>query len=154
MKEREYHVGPGAVSLLLIIVVVSMSVLGLLSLISARSDFKLTERAKAFAVAEFTAAAEAEKAVAALDELLYECAKSCDDENSYISAVGSSLPEEMKLDGRNISWSEECEGGRVLMCAVEILPVDSDERFMWTKHAFEALDGDGSYDRKNFDAWE
>ena len=41
MKRREIHIGPGAPSLLLVVVVVGMSVLGLLALMSARSDAKL-----------------------------------------------------------------------------------------------------------------
>ncbi len=44
MNQREYRIGPGAASLMLLVVVLSMSVLGMLALMSARSDENLSLR--------------------------------------------------------------------------------------------------------------
>ncbi|MBO2515891.1 MAG: hypothetical protein CW338_01255 [Clostridiales bacterium] len=44
MKKKRFSIGPGAASLILMVVVVSMSVLGMLSLIGARNDGNLTKR--------------------------------------------------------------------------------------------------------------
>lgn len=154
MKNREYHVGPGAVSLLLIIVVVSMSVLGLLSLISARGDLKLTERAIAFSVGEFGASAEAERSLAALDEVLYECARNYENDEEYISAVADMLPDGMEIEERIVKWTEKGDAGRELVCAVLINPLDSKIRFTWVRHTFEANVNEDGYNRQNFDAWE
>lgn len=138
MRDREYHIGPGAVSLLLVIVVVSMSVLGLLALISARGDYKLTERAVVLAEAENAAAARSEKTLAALDAILKECAEGAQDEEACLAAVQEKLPENMALSGRVISWQEVSEGGRTLFCEAEIAPLGEDVRIRWTQHMFIA----------------
>ena len=46
MNQREYRIGPGAASLMLLVVVLSMSVLGMLALMSARSDENLSLRTR------------------------------------------------------------------------------------------------------------
>ena len=48
MNQREYRIGPGAASLMLLVVVLSMSVLGMLALMSARSDENLSLRSASF----------------------------------------------------------------------------------------------------------
>ena len=42
MNQREYRIGPGAASLMLLVVVLSMSALGMLAMMSARSDESLS----------------------------------------------------------------------------------------------------------------
>ena len=44
MERKGFRIGPGAASLLLLAVVLSMSALGLLALYSARSDAQMSER--------------------------------------------------------------------------------------------------------------
>lgn len=138
MRDREYHIGPGAVSLLLVIVVVSMSVLGLLGLISARGDYKLTERALSLAAAENAAAAQSERSLAALDALLVKCAADAADDEAYLSAAEAALPENMVLTGRSVSWRETAENGRTLFCDAEIAPLGELPRVRWTGHMFIA----------------
>ena len=60
MNRREYRIGPGAASLMLLVVVLSMIVLGMLALMSAHSDENLSRRSAEVAVevAELNAAAE------------------------------------------------------------------------------------------------
>ena len=153
MKNREYHVGPGAVSLLLIIVVVSMSVLGLLSLISARGEYRLTERSVLFARYGHEASVQAEYKLAQLDAVLAEGERNSADDESYLAAVEANLPEGMEMDGRTVSWVEEAENGRTLLCAVEVLPYGSEERGRWKEHSFLPIETDG-YGSMNFDIWE
>lgn len=153
MTRREYHVGPGAVSLLLIIVVVSMSILGLLSLSSARSDGKLTQRAAVLAAAEQQTAVRAEEALARLDAVLLRCAQDSADDEAYMSMISENLPENMSLDGRIVCWEQAAERGRTLKCSVEVLPYGSKERFAWKSHVFEADTG-GDYSDMDFDVWE
>lgn len=138
MRDREYHIGPGAVSLLLVIVIVSMSVLGLLGLISARGDYKLTERAVSLAEAENAAAAQAERSLAGLDALLMACARENQDDASYLAAAQKALPENMILSERSVSWQEKAENGRTLFCEAEIAPLGEMPRAMWTEHMFIA----------------
>ena len=128
MRDREYRIGPGAVSLLLVVVVVSMSALGLLALISARGDYRLSEKAAEVILSEYEAAAEAERAFAELDALLMNSRAAADDAE-YLSMIEEALPGKMTLSGRIVSWEEGSEGGRVLLCEAEILPMDSAERY-------------------------
>jgi len=141
MEHRDYHIGPGAVSLLLVIVVVGMSILGLLAMISARGDFKLTERSIGFVVSEYAAAAEAEARLAELDGILSEASVSASDDE-YLKLVSEMLPEGMTLEERTVSWCVESDGGRDLVCEVEILPLGADERYRWVSHIFEAASND------------
>ena len=46
MNQREYRIGPGAASLMLLVVVLSMSALGMLAMMSARSDESLSLRSQ------------------------------------------------------------------------------------------------------------
>ena len=134
MRQKEYHIGPGAVSLLLIVVVVSMSVLGLLSLVSARGDYMLTERSKEFAVSERNAAVNAERSLARLDAVLLDCAES----EEYFKAVAERLPEGMTMDECIVRWTEQVDDARTLVCEVEILQPGEAQRFIWRKHVFSS----------------
>lgn len=140
MKQRNYRIGPGAASLLLVVVVVSMSVLGLLALISARNDYKLTQRSAEFTVAEYTASAQAERTLAELDGILAESRKNALNDDEYLRAVAAALPEGMHMEGRNVVWEERAESGRTLICSVEVLPFTDNGRFVWKTHAFIAID--------------
>ena len=142
MKRKDYHIGPGAVSLLLVVVIVSMSVLGLLALISARSNYKLTERAVAFAVAERTASANAERTLAELDAIVASCAEKAEDDAEYLRLIAEELPVGMQLEERIVSWLESAGNGRVLQCAVEVQAMGDSPRVEWTMHAFVAENGD------------
>lgn len=140
MRQKEYHIGPGAVSLLLIIVVVSMSVLGLLSLVSARGDYRLTQRALTFAVEERSAAENAERALAELDAVLAACGREAESEEEYLAAVAGNLPVGMTLEGNVVKWSEQVGAARMLLCEIEILPMGEEQRFEWRKHIYSAAD--------------
>lgn len=136
MKQRDYHIGPGAASLLLVVVVVSMSVLGLLALINARGDYRLTERARALAEAEYAMASQAEEALAELDGMLADCAQAAENDEEYLAAVKEALPGDMQMSERTVSWTHSTADGRMLRCAVEITPHGSDARFVWTEHVY------------------
>ena len=142
MKDREYRIGPGAVSLLLLVVIVSMSVLGLLALISARGDYKLTDRAEQFAVSAYEASAEAEYELAELDAILVKCMNGAADDEAYLNAVEALLPEGMEIDGRTIYWQKEIVDRRTMVCEVEILPMGSQQRFLRKVFRFEAMASD------------
>lgn len=138
MKRRSFYIGPGAASLLLVIVVVSMSVLGLLALMSARSDERLMQRNRDFVAAEYETSARAERRLAELDALLADCASSASTDGEYLALVAGGLPEGMTLSERTVSWMEEGALGRRLNCSVEIHELGAPERFSWTGHAFYA----------------
>ena len=117
--------GPGAASLILIVVILSMSVLGILSLMNARNDHRLITRSVEVVQAGMLLNNRAERALANLDEI----------------AVRGSLPAGMEMNGRTISW-EESNSYRTLACAVELLPLGESERLRWHTHRLTAITED------------
>lgn len=143
MKKREFHLGPGAASLMLVAVVLAMSILGLLSMMSARSDLRIARRSAD--VARMTAAldAQSEESLAALDGLLASCAAQANNDESYISLVKEGLPGGMVLQNRTVFWTETGDEGRKLECGAEIAPLGADHRLEWSVHRHYAeLEGD------------
>lgn len=142
MNRREYRIGPGAASLLLVVVVVSMSVLGLLALINARGDQKLTERGAQFAASEYMASAQAERRLAELDGVLVRCAQRVGSNEEYINLVLEELPDGMRMEKNIVYWEQESEYGRMLICGVEIKPLEAQVRYTWKQHIFAASEDD------------
>lgn len=146
MKRRNFYIGPGAASLLLVIVVVSMSVLGLLGLMSARSDEKLMQRSRDFVTAEYETSARAERSLAQLDALLANCARGAAGDAAYLERVARELPEGMELSGRTVAWTESSALGRGLRCAVELSELGAQPRFAWREHSFVAESDDAFWE--------
>ena len=132
MNQREYRIGPGAASLMLLVVVLSMSVLGILALMSARSDENLSLRSAEVArqVAELNVSAE--RSLAGLDAVLADAARSAQSDEVYLAQIEAALGDGMTLDGRTVSWLEANDEGRTLACAVELEPFGAFPRFVRT----------------------
>ena len=141
-KKSSVSLGPGASSLILIFVVLSMSVLGMLSLMNSRNDIRLSERSAAVVEAVYALNARAEESRAALDQILAEEAKGASDEEAYLSAVESRLPEAMTLDGRIVEWTESDELRR-LDCAMELQPLGADSRAVWVRYKLTSATEEG-----------
>ena len=110
MNQREYRIGPGAASLMLLVVVLSMSVLGMLALMSARSDENLSLRS---------------------EEVARQAAQS---DGEYLARIEAALDENMTLTDRTVSWEETNDEGRTLACAVEVQPLGAYPRYIRTAH--------------------
>ncbi len=93
MNQREYRIGPGAASLMLLVVVLSMSALGMLAMMSARSDESLSLRSQDVArqVAELNVSAE--QSLARLDAVLADAARTAQGEADYLARVEAALAE-------------------------------------------------------------
>ena len=122
-RKSNVSFGPGAASLILIVVILSMGVLGMLALMNARNDARLSDRSLEVVAAGFALNDQAERNVAELDAVLMRCAASTYSDEAYLNAVRSNLPDGMLMgEGeRIVSW-ELTDGLRTLSCAVEILP--------------------------------
>lgn len=131
--KRRLTVGPGAASMVLILVVLSMSVLGMLTLISARNAERLSARAARVAEQNAALDAQAERTLSEVDALLADCAARAENDEAYLAQVAAALPEGMSLDARQIAWRERGEG-RELDCAVEIAPWGAQPRLEWRAH--------------------
>lgn len=132
-KKSSVSFGPGASSLILIFVVLSMSVLGMLSLMNGRNDARLSRRSAQVIEAVYQINERAEERRAALDEILVQAAK----EPDYMAAIEALLPEDVTLDEGVLSW-EENDGSRVLDCALEVLPLGGQARTAWLRHDLSA----------------
>lgn len=144
MNRREFRIGPGAASLMLIVVTLSMSVLGMLSLMNARSDVNLGERSIAVAQQVYELSNEAQRTMSELDALLVSCAKGATGEEDYLERIRAGLNAEMTLTERTVSWSEQ-RGDRTLDCEAEIAPLRAFPRCRFTQHrlrtALDEFDG-------------
>ena len=152
MNQREYRIGPGAASLMLLVVVLSMSVLGMLALMSARSDENLSLRSEEVArqVAELNVSAE--QSLARLDAALAQAAKAAQNDEEYLARIEAALDENMALTDRTVSWEETNDEGRTLACAVEVQPLGAHPRYIRT--AYRLVIDEGALDTEEllFDA--
>ena len=133
-NRKEYNIGPGAASLMLIVVVLSMSVLAMLAMMNARSDNRLSGRSAEVTEQVYALDNQAEYALADLDGVLAECAAEAEDDETYLTLVAQKLPLDTELDGRTVRWQEYGEDGRSLICAVELAQHGEFPRARWTEH--------------------
>ena len=142
-RKSNVSFGPGAASLILIVVILSMAVLGMLALMNARNDSKLSSRSIEVVAAGFELNDRAERNVAELDAVVARCAASTFSDEAYLAAVRGSLPDGMLMgqEDRIVSW-ELTDGLRTLSCAVEVLPQGEKERLRWREHRLTAVTED------------
>lgn len=132
-RKSTISLGPGASSLILIFVVLAMTVLGMLSLMTVRSDLKFSERSAEVIRDVYRLNELAEEHRAEAERLLTAAASDAANEEDYLSAAEAALPEEMELIGDEIIWSES-DGSRMLDCALKVLPLSESNRTQWIRH--------------------
>ena len=140
-RKSRISFGPGAASLILIVVILSMSVLGILALMNARSDSALSRRSIDVVAAGYALNDRAERALAQLDGVAATCAASCATEEEYLAAVRGRLPEGMLMDERLVTWSES-DSLRTLECAAALAPLGTEPRVQWQTHRLTAVTED------------
>ena len=143
-KRSSITLGPGAASLILIFVVLSLTALGMLSLMTSRNDFRFAERSASVTQAVYALNVRAEERRAELDGILASCAKDVPSYAAFLSAVEASLPEEVFLEDDLLLFTEEDES-RVLDCALRILPLHSPQRTEWVRYNLTSETGDESW---------
>ena len=121
-QKSKVSFGPGAASIILIVVILCMSVLGLLSLMNARNDMHLSRRSAEVVTEVYELSARAEQSLALLDAAL----------------PGEQLPDSMTLDGTIVSWTET-DDYRELSCAVDISDRDENGHLKWLTHRLEVV---------------
>jgi len=137
-RKSRISFGPGAASLILIVVILTMSVLGMLALMNARSGSRLSRRSVQVIQAGYALNGQAERTLASLDAIAARCAAEAQSDEAYLAAVADALPQGAAMDGREIVWSET-DGYRTLECAVELLPLGGDARLRWNTHRLTAI---------------
>ncbi len=134
MKQRKIALGPGAASLILIVVALSMCVLCMLTFISARNDLSLSQRSAEMIQRVYTLKDRSERTLAQLDALAAECAAQAADDAAYRALVADALPEDIYMEENLISWTES-EGDRALLCAAQLAAWGEEPRLQWAQHA-------------------
>lgn len=150
---RKYQIGPGAASLLLVVVMLAMSVLGMLSMMNARSDNRLSVRSAEVAEETYALSSAAERSLAALDAVLVDCAAQAEDDEGWLALVKDALPEGMTLSGRTVRWTEQSDEGRSMICAVELEDFGAMPRTRWTEHRLHTQLEDSDVQEDTWEIW-
>ena len=138
MKNRSsISLGPGASSLILIFVVLSLAALGMLSLMTSRSDLGLAERSAQVTEAVYALNVLAEEKRAELDGILKDC-------EGKEEALEAALPEDVEREDGQLLFTVE-DGARMLDCALEILPTGEGSRMAWARYNLTSETEDDSW---------
>lgn len=134
MNRQKIAAGPGASSLILIAVMLSLTILAALTMISARNDESLSDRSVETARQIYELSARGEASLAKLDQVLNEARRTAGDDTEYLTALADSLPEGMRLEEDQVFWTEQSED-RHINCGVRVLPMSENRRYEWTLHS-------------------
>ena len=136
-KKSSVSLGPGASSLILIFVVLSMAVLGMFSLMTSRNDLRLSERSIQVTEGIYNLNQAAEERRALIDSVLIQCRENAGSENEYRKAGENALPDDVSMEDNLIVWMET-DGSRALDCALELCPLQSTGRTKWVRYDLTA----------------
>ena len=130
MNKRKIALGPGAASLILIVVVLSLCMLAMLAQISSRNDYSLATRSADMITRVYKLSDQSERRMAELDGILARCSKETQDREAYLALVEKNLPEDMTMDGDVVSWTEPLDN-RTMNCEVKLLDPGETPRARW-----------------------
>ncbi|QTE70771.1 hypothetical protein JRC49_13410 [Clostridiales bacterium FE2011] len=133
MNKRKIALGPGAASLILIVVVLSLCMLAMLTQIAAKNDYNLCTRSAEMVQKVYELNAQSEQNFARLDSVLVSARKETTDMQAYLDKVKEMLPEGMTLDEDRVTWTEPLDN-RNLECIIQLLPIEDTQRAKWISH--------------------
>ena len=135
MNKRKVALGPGAASLILIVVVLSLAMLAMLMQISSRNDVSLTSRSAEMIARVYDLNADAERKLADLDEILIGCREEIGEGGmeAYLELIAQKRPAGYDLLDDEVTWMDPLDN-RIMTCTVKILPPDEKERTEWIAH--------------------
>jgi hypothetical protein len=133
VNKRKIALGPGAASLILIVVVLSLCMLAMLAQIGSRTDYSLASRSAQMITRVYELHDQSERRMAELDAILVRCQKETTDMASYLAKVEESLPSDMTLEEDIVSWQEPLDN-RTMNCEVKLLEPGQKERAKWVTY--------------------
>ncbi|MBR5960414.1 MAG: hypothetical protein IKZ98_05415 [Clostridia bacterium] len=133
MNKRKVALGPGAASLILIVVVLSLCMIAMLTQIAARNDYNLCARSADMVQRVYELNAQSEQKLAELDVVLVSARKETTDMQAYLDKVKELLPEGMTIEEDRVTWTEPLDN-RNLECIVQLLPLEETQRAKWISH--------------------
>ena len=135
--KRKVALGPGAASLILIVVVLSLCMMAMLTQIGARNDYNLCKRSAEMVQRVYELNARSEQKLAGLDAVLVKAqAEAGSDMEAYLEKVEELLPEGMSLDEEKVTWTEPLDN-RNLECIVQLLQPGEKQRTKWISHKLQ-----------------
>lgn len=141
MNKKLFRLSPGAPSLVLIVVVLSMSIMGMLMFVRTNSDMRLTQRSVQVAAQDAVLFARAEETLSELDALALSCKQQAGDGESYLQLLAASLPNEMAMEENVIYW-QETDGSRTFRAGAAVAAYEEENRLSWHTRVLEAQVGE------------
>ena len=148
-KKSVIALGPGAPSLILIFVVLSMSVLAMLALMNAKNDLNMSRRSAEVAEIVAQLNERAEQRHRDLDRLLAACVEEAGDEDEARDLLATRLPDDVRLEDHTLLWSEVMDE-RQLDCALTLVDGEGGLHTEWSRHRLITQLGDGETE----DLWD
>ena len=133
MNKRKVALGPGAASLILIVVVLSLCMLAMLAQIGTRNDISLSARSAEMITKVYELHDQSERRMAELDAIIVRCAKEQTDRQAFLDLLAENLPEDMSLDEDIVSWTEPLDN-RTMNCEVQVLDPAGMPRAKWVNY--------------------
>ncbi|MBO7663934.1 MAG: hypothetical protein J6U01_11240 [Clostridia bacterium] len=130
--KRKIALGPGAASLILIVVALSLAMMAMLTIIGSRNDYSLCYRSASMIEKVYELNAASEQRLAELDGIVAS-ALGEENEELFLKKIQGSLPKDMTLEDDLVSWSEPLEN-RTLECTVRIRKTNDTNRIQWVSH--------------------
>ena len=127
--KRKIALGPGAASLILIVVTLSLAMMAMLTIIAAKNDYSLCFRSAGMIEQVYALNAASEKRLGELDAVVM---KAVGKEN-FLEAVKAGLPEGMTLEDDRVTWKEPLEN-RTLECVIQVSDTAGADRIKWVSH--------------------
>ena len=125
MNKYGFRIGPGAASIILVIVVVTMSILGVLALSEAKTEKTLSEKSTQFVKEANLLEYNAQFTVMQLDEII----SSAREQSDFLSYIKETIPENVSMMEDRLSFETSLDGSKFLEITIRILPDTEDERF-------------------------
>lgn len=139
-----HRIGPGASTVLMILLVLCLTMLGALSLAAARNDLAITRRALVAERAYHSAQAEAAAQLAGLDARIADLRASSGDEAAFRSALEA-------LEGYDAATGEidlrlPVDDHRTLWLTLRVLPLDAARPFETIRNQIEIIPEEMDFD--------
>ena len=152
MNKRKIALGPGAASLILIVVVLSLCMLSMLAIIGSRNDLSLATRSAEMITRVYELSDQSERRLAELDAILVKCREEAgEDQQAFLAAVEEKLPEGMTIDVEEgiVSWTEPLDN-RTMNCAVKLAEAGKMPRAEWCNYKLKVDEPEDDWE----DDWE
>ncbi len=150
MNKRKIALGPGAASLILIVVVLSLCMLSMLAIISSRNDMSLASRSAEMITRVYELSDKSERRLAELDAVLVKCREEAgENQEAYLAAVEENLPEGMTIEEDIVSWTEPLDN-RTMNCAVKLAGPGEMPRAEWHNYKLKVDEPEDDWE----DDWE